>query len=99
MLSADAALTTLAPTFTVSGSLLTDIKVTPTPTAAKPDKIDVKIAVNTDPTKIRSVIVLQEMIYSIDSIINADIKKHFFNQFDTPNGFTSLTVQGEIQLH
>ena len=68
------------------------------PADGKPDQINVEIAVNTADT-IRSVIVVQEVIYTLSDQIAANIRQHFYNQFDTPHGFESLTVQGEIQLH
>ena len=49
--------------------------------------MDVKIAVNLDPTKIKNVAILQTVVYSIQDTINADIKTTFFNQFFFPDGF------------
>ena len=57
------------------------------------------IAVTTDAAKIRSVIVLQSVVYSVKDQINANLKKHFYNQFETPHGLKTLNAMGEIKLH
>ena len=58
-----------------------------------------QIAVNTDAAKIRSVIVLQSVVYSLSGTINANLKEHFYSQFETPHGFKTLNAMGRIELH
>lgn len=53
---------------------------------------------NTDPTKIRNLAILQTVAYRIKDKIDATIKTRFFNQFALPNGVSRLTVNGELQL-
>lgn len=47
---------------------------------------------------IRSISILQTVVYSIDTKISADIKSKFMNTFSTPNGFSRLQTQGQIDL-
>jgi hypothetical protein len=44
----------------------------------------------TDGSQVRSIAIVQSLIYSIQDKISADIKTKFINTFETPNGISKL---------
>lgn len=53
----------------------------------------------TDGSQVRSIAVVQSLIYSIQNKISADIKTKFVNIFETPNGISKLSTQGQLVLN
>lgn len=53
----------------------------------------------TDGSKVRSVAVVQSLIYSIQDKISADIRTKFISTFETPNGISKLSTQGQLILN
>ena len=53
----------------------------------------------TDGSQVRSIAVVQSLIYSIQNKISADSKTKFVNIFETPNGISKLSTQGQLVLN
>lgn len=53
----------------------------------------------TDGSKVRSIAIVQSIVYSIQNKISADIKTKFVNIFDTPYGISKLRAQGDLILN
>lgn len=62
------------------------------------DTIDVRIKFHAKPEEVKSVAIMQSLVYSIQDKINADLKTRIFNQFKTPNGFSKLRAEGNLNL-
>ena len=65
----------------------------------KNEELEVKISVaGINPAEVQQVLVIQTLAYALREKVDIDFKMPVYNVFETPYGFSSLSVSGELQL-